>query len=283
MNRTFKGVRSQVEEIRVYLLNEPEYKIISSEKLKLMLPNRPNNCLVLDILHELQPQQKRISQVIFYFKNNTDVQVEIEDRLIALPSGRKIDKFNVQGSKLTLENFQKHLYKYYFVGFHQDIFIEDDPNNDCNVYPTERYASYAECDSEFVKSFMKKNFPESFMPMWVTDEIQSVTTWMNLTGKLSDKQMFAYDELLFGITMSNCSLPCTRTKIQTIFAEEKYVDKNKSKINIIFENTVSIDRRDFKSFNPAHFVSSIGGSVGFWLGVGVMQSLNTIICFVFRE
>ena len=130
---------------------------------------------------------------------------------------------------------------------------------------------------------MRENFPEGFMPIWATDDIKSVTSWINLTDKISRKLSFAYEEVLFGTAMSACSLPCTRTSTQTVLLEENFDKLNHSIVVITFEKVISVDRKDFPSFNLAQFISSIGGSMGIWLGVGVIQSIDLIIDFVFRK
>ena len=94
--------------------------------------------------------------------------------------------------------------------------------------------------------------------------------------------MREYYDIMSGDSESDCLEPCTQTKIATAFLTDKVIDHhNRSKIDITFSKMVSISRTDFPKFNLAAFVSSIGGSMGFWLGLSVIQAMNlsiTLLC-----
>ena len=46
---------------------------------------------------------------------------------------------------------------------------------------------------------------------------------------------------------------------------------NSSHFELIFDQTVDITEYYYPEFSIAEFLSSIGGILGFWLGVGVVQ------------
>ena len=78
-----------------------------------------------------------------------------------------------------------------------------------------------------------------------------------------------------------CPLPCTETKIKTIFINE--FDKpteDKSRIDIAFSTTVSTYINDFPTFRLPKFLSELGGTLGLWLGLGVLQLFNILLTVV---
>ena len=70
------------------------------------------------------------------------------------------------------------------------------------------------------------------------------------------------------------------TKIKTVFVDKKSSEvRKRSKIDILFSNNVKVTVNDFAKFNHWEFLSEIGGSLGLWLGLGVVQMLE---CFAER-
>ena len=77
--------------------------------------------------------------------------------------------------------------------------------------------------------------------------------------------------------LKDCKLPCTRTKTQTKFLEEKYLSKNStrsSRIDITFSSKVDVHVNDFKKFSISMFLSIFGGTMGLWLGLSVFHLLD---------
>jgi len=117
-----------------------------------------------------------------------------------------------------------------------------------------------------------------FMPVWATSNYSEVTEFWNGTDKISDK----YDDIVAGSRKSDCLLPCTTTDIKTVYMNEKYVDRiyANSRIDITFSTTVNRYIYDFPKFNFTSFLASLGGTTGLWLGLGVIQLLeSTIVLF----
>ena len=57
--------------------------------------------------------------------------------------------------------------------------------------------------------------------------------------------------------------------IGTFMGDE--IMENHSLFDMTFDQTVSIQEYYYPEFSFAEFIASIGGSLGFWLGVGVVQ------------
>ena len=281
MESIFKNVEYFVSAILVYKGDNATKVILDASVLKLSRPNHPNNCRELDLL---KLGIRNVRQVKFWFNRGAVLKIDMEDRALALPRAKKVNNFNVIGPTISINNIERHVYKYYFVGLHQDVFLEKDPANECANYPTREYNSYENCDSKFVIRFLEENFSKGFFPIWVTDAEENVTKWMNLTAKLSDQPLSdAYNGILSGRTMSDCTMPCIQTKMKTAFTEHKFVDRNYSKIDITFEKLVPVHKSQFSVFNLAQFLSALGGTMGIWLGVGILQSLQIAIKFIFRN
>ena len=79
----------------------------------------------------------------------------------------------------------------------QEEYSPEDPANPCVNYPTEEYESYADCDDQFVRTFL----PPGLKPFWTVDNISEATNAFDLEYALYDK---TFDRL--GILMSNLLL-----------------------------------------------------------------------------
>ena len=68
----------------------------------------------------------------------------------------------------------------------------------------------------------------------------------------------------------------TKVKQKLSYEENNIKDTNLSKIVINFGKTVSVHRMDFPKFDLASFLSAVGGSMGIWLGIGVIQCIDIL-------
>ena len=92
-----------------------------------------------------------------------------------------------------------------------------------------------------------------------------------------------YKEIVSGTAESGCLLPCTSTDMTSVFLDEKYDSINHSRIDIAFSDTVAVTVTDFPEFNPAVFLSAFGGSMGMWLGLGVVQTMEMLVNLTWRK
>ena len=58
---------------------------------------------------------------------------------------------------------------------------------------------------------------------------------------------------------------------------------NVSRVDIAFYNKVDTTIRDFPPFNFSSFLASLGGSLGLWLGLGILQILDSILLRVCKD
>ena len=78
--------------------------------------------------------------------------------------------------------------------------------------------------------------------------------------------------LCTSFSITGCLLPCTKTKIRSVYINEKVFDKkNISRVELIFSASVKRKIYSFPQFNFFTFLTSIGGTAGFWLGLGIIQ------------
>jgi hypothetical protein len=73
---------------------------------------------------------------------------------------------------------------------------------------------------------------------------------------------------------SECLLPCTTFSIQKKFKAESSIYPNV--LDIVFSQTVQVTTTDFVTPPVSSFLSEVGGSMGLWLGLGVLQAAGIV-------
>ena len=249
--------------------------LLDLKHVKLIRPNHPTNCLTLDLFKTYDGGFSGLHQIHFAFRKNAryakyQVEVQLEDRLFSISRAFKYNKFGNLGPIMELDNLSRSLYRYYSVQFNQKKFTEKDPGKKCKNY---RETTYNECDQQFILEQLREKYPVGFMPVWATNNLSSVTTF--ITGNKTSFYM-NYERLILGALKSDCPPPCTSTEITTVFLDEKQDNFTRSRINITFSDQVSIVVTDFPKFDLAVFLSACGGSMGMWLGVGIVQAVEMV-------
>ena len=251
---------------------------IDRKHVKLIRMNHPTNCLTLDLVEIPNLNFKGINQIHFRFRRNANYKVEIqmEDRLYSLSRAFSFNKYKIVGPRMELKNLSKDMYRYFSVQFEQKRFSPHDPGKICRKYVE---TSYKDCDEEFMKKLLQKNYPASFMPVWATDNMSLVTTY--ITGN-QDSFYENYQGMILGTLQSDCPTPCTSTEITSVFLDEKTGKLGGSRIDITLSEKVLIVVTNFPKFNLALFLSSCGGSMGMWLGVGVVQIMELLATMLWK-
>ena len=235
--------------MKLILWNNPKLFDIPRNLLKLIRPNHPHNCLTLDLVEMGNVHIQEIKGLWIKFRKGTNVEILIEDRKAMVKRSPKLNKFESSGHEITLEGDSKPIYKYFAVKFHQNIFVANDPSVHCVEYPTETFKSYDECDSDFTFRQIGKYFPTNFTPIWTVDDMESVTKQISFDDQhLSRVPMTSYTDLMTGTTISDCLMPCTKTKIEIVAVDEKFVVYKDSTIDITFTRTVTMSKTDFPTF-----------------------------------
>ena len=118
-----------------------------------------------------------------------------------------------------------------------------------------------------LNSCLEKYYPKGFTPVWATDN-------MSLATKFAVVHNNCYADLGDGTQHSDCPLPCLTTTFLSSFLSIESQNSKTSSIEITLKDTVTVFDTDFVQISFVEFLSSFGGSVGLWLGVGVLQTLK---------
>ena len=172
-------------------------------------------------------------------------------------------------------DLSKNMFRYFAVKFTQNKMTDKDPRKRCKNYIK---TSYNDCDEEFIKTELEMNYPPGFLPIWATANLSLVTTAISTN---IDSFASTCADIVSGTMESNCSPPCTSTEIASVFLDEKYVS-DFSRVDITISEQISITVTDFPKFNLAVFLSAFGGSMGMWLGLGVVQTIEMLINTLWR-
>ena len=116
------------------------------------------------------------SYVEFYFNNipNLAVSIKIEDIRKSLPKRPLISNSNdYDGVPLHIENLTSGQFYDFSLTLSETISLEEDSGKNCKKYPTEKFASYKECDMEYVYNEMKNKY--RIMPFWAAKNLEEVT------------------------------------------------------------------------------------------------------------
>ena len=66
-------------------------------------------------------------------------------------------------------------FRYFSTKLEQKIFLEEDPNSNCIDY---KESTYEDCDNNYIQKVLQQNYPHGFMPVWATENISDVTTYL---------------------------------------------------------------------------------------------------------
>ena len=95
---------------------------------------------------------------------------------------------------------------------------------------------------------------------------------------LPGKPYGAYSSYVDGSLLSSCLLPCTTFHTNTRFVTER--SNPGSKIVLTFVNKIQVTTTDFLPFHLSSLLSDMGGSMGLWLGLGVLQAGQLVLTFL---
>ena len=133
--------------------------------------NYPNNCHSLTLSDIPELDGKNIQEVFLYIGDLRGHELQILFTGKSLDCRRNIidHSFYSMGNDITLT--QNNMTMSYMVGIAQREYVEDDPSSRCRNYPNNEYASYEECDNQFVRNKLP-----GLTPIWMTENFSKVST-----------------------------------------------------------------------------------------------------------
>ena len=78
-----------------------------------------------------------------------------------------------------------------------------------------------------------------------------------------------------GNKLSNCPMPCNTFATNTRLVSKR-ATAEKSHIVLSFSEMVEMTETEMETASLSELLSSIGGSVGLWLGIGVLQAVHLL-------
>ena len=156
----------------------------------------------------------------------------------------------------------------------ENIFVEEDTSKNCVNYPHGKYESYNACDEDFLRNAI----PPGLVPIWSANYMENVTNHLFVTNIIYPP--YDYGDLADGTQKSSCLLPCSTINIESRLLAEKSASDNNSVINLTFSQGVMVTKTNFLKFIFVNFLSDLGGCMGLWLGIGLLQTLEIIIKFI---
>ena len=73
---------------------------------------------------------------------------------------------------------------------------------------------------------------------------------------------------------SPCPKPCLETKLAGMMTTERYWKKTHSSFFLTLDQTVTITETRFPQLDVAKLFAELGGTLGLWLGLGVIQMIS---------
>ena len=117
---------------------------------------------------------------------------------------------------------------------------------------------------------MESEITPGLVPIWFADNKDKVTTSFFM------EELKEYG-LATGTRKSNCQMPCSTMHVDSRSLSVE--DGEETAIALFFSDNVLVTKTQFIKFNFLMFLSDIGGSMGLWLGLGLLQALRISINF----
>ena len=153
--------------------------------------------------------------------------------------------------------------------------IWSERRQNCSVYPAGRHQSYADCDTEFVRAELDRMQGSDYRPVWSSPDWAAASTNHTIPWNLVD--WFHMKNLFQGVKTSPCRLPCTTFSVHTQLDVTNKNDDSLNVVDLVFLNSVRTTKTNFSFATFWQLLTFLGGNLGLWLGVSVVQILELVV------
>jgi hypothetical protein len=246
--------------------NSGEWINMTISNIHLAMLNYPDNCYTLN-LAKIVNLKNDINMLKIYFQNvtNRSVTILVEGSSLACDRIINIHRTFSTGDNIKMERGMR---KQYVVEMKKTVFVEEDPTKSCRSYPNPEHASYKDCDHQWMRDHVAARAP-GLVPIWLAEDFTNVTA--------SYDQYFNFFQLWKGDQASTCPLPCATVRTEI---KEARQDSASTAVLLLFSQSVQVSTTNFMMPTLSTFLSDLGGSLGLWLGLGVVQAAEMVVHFI---
>ena len=235
----------------------------------------PYNCMTLDLTDALTSDQFKTADVIvfhFHKDSKSEMEIAIEDKLSQLERDNPEAKSGYFGP-LIEHKLDESTFTKYEVEFSQNIFAEEDPSVGCKNYPWQGFSHFNDCDEDQMQTWVTTNYP--FLPFFMAKEESNATAGpikVEFECNIASPEAYAHFN---GYTKSACPRACRRTEVKVNKMVQDYYDGGPA-VELILSDKVMVTTNFYPKFSLVEALASLGGSLGLWLGLGVLQLLQLL-------
>ena len=246
-----------------------------------LIPTYPM-CWTVDIQEYFQGNMSNITPRYISFQiasfKLTSLSFYIEESSKSLQRALQSLQLSYSGPSIRIDDLANPFIMRYYAKLSQTVFSEQNLEQPCRNYPTRKFLTYADCDRNFVLRELKSL---NLTPFWAAKTFKDVTKFRILEEKDEAYRLFEY---FTGIKESSCLKPCIVTQVQKIIIKHftlhllkvkgvmtEHERSKNNMVTIFFDQTVDVTEYFYPQFSVTEFLSNVGGCLGLWLGLGVIQ------------
>ena len=130
----------------------------------------------------------------------------------------------------------------------------------------------------FMRAGLAASYPQypDFNPLMVAENESQATPWIAVGRDFYQPKKYNFRDMTDGTARSDCPPPCSQNHISASFLGTTTRDKDFAEIVLTFSDIVLITTTSFPQFNLDKALAELGGAMGLWLGVGVLQILEIL-------